>query len=383
MDFIDEIRTRSARFSTRVEYWKGETPTEEATKTSLVLPFIQALGYDIFDPTEVVPEYTADIGLKKGEKVDYAIMQRGRPIILIECKKHGSNLAKEAISQLVRYFGVTEAHFGILTNGINYRFFSDLDQPNVMDPKPFFEFNMSNFTVKAVEELKRFTKDEFNVDETLEAASVLKYIEGMKQVLIVQLSVPDEEFSRWLTKQVYSKPLTQAARERFSQLVRQALREFIDDRIDATLKSALARDTVVDEPTPEDASPKQTPFETDAIVTTEEEVEGYELVKSIVSDVVNSDRVHIRDAKSYCAIVLDNKNRQPIVRFHFDRSTKTIGLFDGTRYSRSNSLIETSKVIESLDDIYQHADQLKDTVRRYLNPPGDNLPAAPVTDDWT
>ena len=117
MDFVDEVRTRSGRFAERVKHWESEPPTEEATKTSLVLPFIQMLGYDIFDPTEVVPEFTADIGIKRGEKVDYAIMQRGKPAILIECKKYGSNLAEDAVSQLVRYFGVTNAHFGILTDG--------------------------------------------------------------------------------------------------------------------------------------------------------------------------------------------------------------------------------------------------------------------------
>ena len=216
-------------------------------------------------------------------KVDYAIMQRGKPAILIECKKYGSDLAEDAVSQLVRYFGVTNAHFGILTDGISYRFFSDLDQPNVMDPKPFFEFNMLSCSDKAVGELKRFTKEEFNVDETLEAAAVLKYIEGMKQALVRQLSTPDEEFSRWLTKQVYSKLLTQAARERFSNLVRQAFREFIDDRVNATLKSALARDTIIDEPTPEVVAPGDTaqPVALE-VTTTEEEVQGYELVKTIV-----------------------------------------------------------------------------------------------------
>ena len=144
-----------------MKHWESETPTEEATKTSLILPFIQMLGYDIFDPAEVVPEFTADIGIKRGEKVDYAIMQRGKPAILIECKKYGSSLAEDAVSQLVRYFGVTDAHFGILTDGISYRFFSDLDQPNVMDPKPFFEFNVLSYSHKAVGELKRFTKEEF------------------------------------------------------------------------------------------------------------------------------------------------------------------------------------------------------------------------------
>ena len=372
MDFVDEVRTRSGRFAGRVKHWESETPTEEATKTSLILPFIQMLGYDIFDPAEVVPEFTADIGIKRGEKVDYAIMQRGKPAILIECKKYGSNLAEDAISQLVRYFGVTDAHFGILTDGISYRFFSDLDQPNVMDPKPFFEFNMLSCSDKAVEELKHFTKEEFNVDETLEAAAVLKYIEGMKQALVRQLSTPDEEFSRWLTKQVYSKLLTQVAKERFSHLVRQALREFVDDRINATLKSALARDTIIDEPTPEVVAPEDTaqPVALE-VTTTEEEVQGYELVKAIVSDVVDLDRVFFRDTKSYSMVLLDNNNRKPILRLYFNSlSNKAIGLpVEGRDLCGRREVPAYS--IESVEEITGYANQIRDVVIRYLKEDGD------------
>ena len=374
MDFVDEVRTRSGNFAGRVKHWESETPTEEATKTSLILPFIQMLGYDIFDPIEVVPEFTADIGIKRGEKVDYAIMQRGKPAILIECKRYGSNLAEDAISQLVRYFGVTNAHFGILTDGISYRFFSDLDQPNVMDPKPFFEFNMLSCSDKAVEELKRFTKEEFNVDETLEAAAVLKYIEGMKQALVRQLSTPDEEFSRWLTKQVYSKLLTQVAKERFSHLVRQAFREFIDDRINATLKSALARDTIIDEPIPEVVAPEDTAqpvaLEPDPVVTTEEEVQGYELVKAIVSDVVDLDRVFFRDTKSYSMVLLDNSNRKPILRLYFNSlSNKQIGLPGEGRDSHGRREIPAYS-IESVEEITGYANQIRDVVIRYLKEDG-------------
>ena len=372
MDFVDEVRTRSGRFAERVKHWESEPPNEEATKTSLVLPFIQMLGYDIFDPTEVVPEFTADIGIKRGEKVDYAIMQRGKPAILIECKRYGSNLAEDAISQLVRYFGVTNAHFGILSDGISYRFFSDLDQPNVMDSKPFFEFNMLSCSDKAVEELKRFTKEEFNVDETLEAAAVLKYIEGMKQALVRQLSTPDEEFSRWLTKQVYSKSLTQVAKERFSHLVRQAFREFIDDRINATLKSALARDTIIDEPTPKVVAPEDTaqPVARE-VITTEEEIQGYELVKAIVSDVVDLDRVFFRDTKSYSMVLLDNNNRKPILRLYFNSlSNKQIGLPGEGRDSDGRREVPAYS-IESVEEITGYANQIRDVVIRYLKEDGD------------
>jgi predicted type IV restriction endonuclease len=99
----------------------------------MVMPFISALGYNVFDLTEVTPELHADVGLKKGEKVDYAILKDGKPIILFECKWHGADLNREHASQLYRYFSVTEARFSVLTNGIAYRFFTDLEAPNKMD----------------------------------------------------------------------------------------------------------------------------------------------------------------------------------------------------------------------------------------------------------
>ena len=381
MDFIDEVRTRSERFAKRVKNWENESPTEEATKTSLVLPFIQMLGYDIFDPTEVVPEFTADVGIKKGEKVDYAIIQGGKPTILIECKKYGSNLAEDAVSQLVRYFGTTNAHFSILTDGIDYQFFSDLDQPNVMDTKPFIEFNMLTYCDKAVHSLKRFTKEEFNINETLEAAAVLKYIAGMKQALVRQLNAPDEDFSRWLTKQVYSKVLTQAARERFALTVRQAFREFIDDQINATLKSALARNTIIDEPTPVVVAPADTAQRVAReVITTEEEIQGYELVKAIVSDVVDLERVSFRDTKSYSMVLLDNNNRKPILRLYFNAlSNKQIGL-PGERDS-SNRRETSDYSIESVEEITGYANQIRDVVRRYLKDEASDEIGIPETEE--
>ncbi len=78
MDFIDRIRDLSTRIPKQLEHIQ----TEEATKNALIMPFISALGYNVFDPTEVVPEFTADVGIKKGEKVDYAIHLDGKPIML-------------------------------------------------------------------------------------------------------------------------------------------------------------------------------------------------------------------------------------------------------------------------------------------------------------
>ena len=149
MDFKDQLK----HLGDRVTKLKDQILTEEATKNAFIMPFINLIGYDIFDPIEVVPEYVADIGIKKGEKVDYAIIKAGKPIILIECKHWSADLNPHN-SQLFRYFHTTEAKFGILTNGICFKFYTDLVVPNKMDEKPFFEFNIDQMKDNQVEKLK-------------------------------------------------------------------------------------------------------------------------------------------------------------------------------------------------------------------------------------
>ena len=259
MDFIDDVRTRSRRFEARLEH----LDTEEATKTSLVMPFIQMLGYSIFDPTEVVPEYTADFGNKKGEKVDYALMQNGKPVVLIEAKKHGSSLRVEQESQLFRYFSATAARFGILTDGIVYRFYSDLDEPREMDKRPFFEFNMLEFTDLQVEQLKQFHKDNFDPAETVEAARELKYTNEIKRTLSEEMRNPCDDFVRFILNRIeYPGLKTKQLIKQFTPLVQQAFAQFVKDLIDARLKSALDRGN---EPTEEPAVEETTTDERPAV----------------------------------------------------------------------------------------------------------------------
>lgn len=171
MDIIDRIRELAARIPKQREIIQ----TEEATKNAFIMPFISLLGYDVFNPTEVTPEFNADIGVKKGEKVDYAILKEGKPTILFECKHHSVDLKKTHASQLYRYFSVTDARFGVLTNGVVYCFFTDLDAPNKMDERPFFEFNLLDFKDSSVDELKKFSKATFNISTILTTANELKY----------------------------------------------------------------------------------------------------------------------------------------------------------------------------------------------------------------
>ena len=238
MDLIDDVRTRSARFADRIKHLDSEA----ATKTSLVLPFIEMLGYTTYDPTQVVPEFTADFGTKKGDKVDYALLQDGKPIIVIECKRYGANLDNEKISQLYQYFTATTAQFGILTDGIIYRFFSDFDEPNKMDREPFFEFNMLAFNEDEVEQLKLFTKSTFHVTETVDAARELKYTTEIKQMLAEELVSPSEEFVKFIIRRIHKGAATQAVKEQFNILAQSAFAQLINDRISTRLQSALERE---------------------------------------------------------------------------------------------------------------------------------------------
>ena len=187
MDFKDQVR----QLGGRVLSMRERVETEEATKNAFIMPFIQLLGFDVFDPSEIVPEFTCDVGTKKGEKIDYAICFDGTPTILVECKHWGQNLANH-VGQLTRYFTVSKARFGILTNGIVYKFYSDLDEPNKMDETPFLEFDITSITDAQTEELKKFHKSYFNLDEILTTATELKFTGAIKALKPRQVAEIDQ-----------------------------------------------------------------------------------------------------------------------------------------------------------------------------------------------
>lgn len=192
-----ELKEQMYQLSERIKSLKDNIETEEATKQSFILPFFQALGFDVFNPLEFVPEFTADVGIKRGEKVDYAILQDGQPIILIEAKACSEKLDKHD-SQLFRYFGTTKSRFAILTNGIIYKFFSDLDSPNVMDSKPFYTLDMEHLSDQAIEYLNNFAKANINIDSILSTASDLKYLNLLKAAFKEIVDNPSEDFVRFI-----------------------------------------------------------------------------------------------------------------------------------------------------------------------------------------
>ena len=363
MEFFEKLNSLSAK----VRQQGSAIQTEEATKNAFVMPFINAvLGYDVFDPTEVMPEFTCDVGTKKGEKVDYAILKQGEVQILIECKKFGEPLSVNHASQLFRYFHVTNARVSILTNGQVYKFFTDLEAPNKMDEKPFLELDLLDIDEYAVPELVKLTKSAFDLDSIISAAGELKYVSQIKKIIGGLLTEPDDDFIKMIASRVYEGSITQKVREQFSELTRKAAAQFLNEQVNDRLKSAMGGGSAnVATAAPTNAKPEETEEAVleeaakNTVVTTEEEIEGFHIVKAIVRSVLEAHRIVYRDTQSYFGILADDNNRRPICRLHFNRSQKYLGLFDAEKN-------ETRHPIGSLDEIYGFEAQLKATAQTYV-----------------
>ena len=363
----------------RIDTQRANLHTEEATKHALVLPFLQAMGYDPFNPEEIIPEYTADFGLKSGEKVDYAIMHHGIPSILIECKKVDEHLDVGKASQLARYFHASEARIGILTDGVKYLFFTDLEQDNRMDQTPFLQVDLSEPETINYRNLRHFAKATFDVEQACEAAANLKYIDGMQKFLEQAYAEPQDEFVRMMTRHVYQGVVTAQRREKFTHLAKVAFQGFINDRVSSTLKKAsdiashLAQEDsehgteIADQSEVQETSEKP-------IITTAEEIEAYEIIKAILSDSVSTERLYIRDTKSYCGILLDDTNRQPICRLYLNSpNAKYVEIMTGERNSRGTKL-GTRHKISNVNSLADYEAELIEALRQYF-PDSDDAPS--------
>lgn len=353
MDFKDQIK----QISERVFKLKGNIQTEEATKNAFIMPFIQSLGYDIFNPLEVVPEFVCDIGTKKGEKIDYAIFRDDSPIILIECK-HWKQKLDIHDGQLLRYFHVSKAKFAILTNGISYRFYTDLVEPNKMDDKPFLDVNMEDIKDGQIERLKEFHKNYFNPESVFQSASELKYTNELRHLIHGEFLEPKDDFVKYFVKQIYSSAVTAKTLEYFRPLVKRTLSNYISDSISDRLKSAIT----IEEQTQREETVEEiivaTPTTGKEVETTAEELEAFYIVRSILRPIIEPKRVTHRDALSYFAIFLDDNNRRPVCRLYLNGGKKYIGTFDTDKK-------ESKYELSSIDDIYQFSEQLTSIIGIY------------------
>lgn len=362
MDFKDQLK----QLAERIENLKDQIHTEEATKTSLILPFIQALGYDIFNPLEVIPEMVCDVGTKKGEKIDYCIMKDGDPIILIECKHWGQDLSLHD-NQLLRYFHVSKAKFGVLTNGITYRFYTDLVSPNKMDEVPFLECNLLDLKEGIVDELKKFNKSYFDVEQIMSTASELKYLRELRTIIAEEFKSPSPEFVKLLGKQVYPGAFTTKISEQFSTLIRRAISSHISDIIAGRLKAAVQaeeREAIAPEPNDSDipqGDTTESESEESKIVTTTEEIEAYHMVRAMLAKEIDPRRIYYRDTQSYFTIIIDDNNRKNVCRLLLDspKNQRLILIDPQTKE-------QTTYKLDSLEDLFQYMDQLIAIAIQYI-----------------
>lgn len=326
---------------------------------ALIAPFIQALGYDIFNPTEVKPEFSADLpGIKQGERVDYAVLENGQPKILVEAKPYTTDLRSAEMGQLSRYFQATNARIGILTNGQTFLFYSDLDKPNLMDERPFAEINLFDLKSAPLEQIKQMSKAMFDIDTLLSTAERLKYLRGVKEQLKAELTDPSEWLVKEMAARVHSARRTSSQLlEKFKPIVVDAIKAYINDRINERLSSAMEADRaqveVVDEPS--DAASN----DESGIVATKEEYEGLYIIRAICASEIDPSRLTEKDTKTYCNVLLDNNSWKSVVRMHFNGSQKKLEIFDDA---------EPKMVpLESVSSIYQVAERIRSALKLKLS----------------
>lgn len=351
MTFEEQLPSFIERCRTIRENISGE----ESTKTSLIMPFFQILGYDVFNPTEFIPEFTADVGIKKGEKVDYAICINGAVTLLIEAKAIDQSLQKHD-SQLFRYFGTTNAKFAILTNGINYNFYTDLDDPNKMDSTPFLSVDLLNLSDNDVVQLKKFQKENFDINTIFSAAADLKYMGLIKKVLCEEFANPTDEFVKHiLNAGVYDGVKTQSVVDKYRPLIKKAVAHYINELVSDKIQSALTHseaEKLENEPILE------VPRKEAEIITTEDELQAYYIIKSILVGSVPLDRISYKDTRSYFSILIDNKVTKWICRIYLKENVKFIVVNENGENVRYD--------IEAPEDIYNLSEHIVQSAKQFL-----------------
>ncbi len=319
--YIDQIRTR-------LPHIRGE----EATKQSLVIPLFHVLGYDVWNPLEVQPEYGADFnkGPKKGqpEKVDYALKINGEPVVFVECKAADVILDTHD-GQLARYFNATPSvRVGILTNGIRIKVFTDLQQPNVMDDKPWMDFDIRTPKPAELDALKKFRKTEFTADQIVGLAEEMVYYNVLVPFIASQLLDPGEKLVRLVAEEIPSlKRIDKKVIDRLTPILRKAIQAAILDHVarsfsapvppePAPVVATLRMDTASGAT---EAAVSATGGTREGVVTTAQELEVYDLVSKIVKEKFPDAVIQYRDAKSYFTIMQKNL-RKWFIRLGIERT---------------------------------------------------------------
>ncbi|WP_332833999.1 type I restriction endonuclease [Clostridium perfringens] len=366
MAFKDDIQKLSVQVKERKEY----ITNEEMTKQALIIPFIQILGFDVFNPIEIRPEYSADFGIKKGEKVDYALFKENEPIIFIEAKSVNENLNNHD-AQLARYFNSTkEVKLAILTNGVEYKFFTDLNANNVMDDTPFLNINLLEIKESDIESLNKLRKENFDKDSLITYAEELVYTSTLNESLRRLFSNPSDDFVRFIVKDFSEMRITSNVIERFRPLVKKAISNAVLDIVSKGLYQQEALTIKKEENINNDSVNREDLSEIEignkvqkGIITTENELKGFNIVKDILEK-NNRDisEINYKDTTNYFSVYLRNTTRW-IIRFNLDASKKNVMTKLPVEYSKNicpnkeieqapKGIGESRVYINSIDELY-------------------------------
>lgn len=348
MDFKDNI----IKLAERIKVQRDAVKTEEATKTSFIMPMIATLGYDIFNPFEVIPEMDCDL-TKQSDKIDYAIQKDGKTILLIECKQCSSNLDLHN-TQLAKYYAASNARFGVLTNGTEYRFYADLDKNNIMDEKPFLVVDMLDLSDEGIEQLKKFHKSYFNESNILSTAQELKYSTDIKRIIRKELEEPSWDFVRFFAKQTYQWAFGQNAMKQFAPIVKESFASIINEIIQERLNLASKIEKT------EESTVETNESSNEGVITTDEEIEAYNIIRGIIGKDIPASKVEYKDYKSYFVISV-YKHYYWICRLRFGSRKKTIS-FPVEDYKG-----EKSVEIKSLDDIFKYTEHFYEALKTAKN----------------
>lgn len=341
----DALQRHAEQVRKRLPHVRGE----EATKQALILPFLAALGYDIYDPTEIQPEYVADFAKKRSggpaEKVDYAIHLAGVPVIFVECKAADVDLASHG-GQLARYFNSTPScPIAVLTNGVRYLFFTDLEEKNILSDKPFFELDVFGFSEGDAELLEAFTRERFNPATVREQAEEIIYTTKVSGYIGAILRSPPESFTRFVLGELgvlAGKKVTAKVIDKFTPTIKRAIQATLLDMATRSIKEqSEPPPTPAPAPAPKstaqapqsdahpersaDTSADKSPEKASKIVTTPDELEALDLIRSICADsplAASAPLLH-RDTANWFTISTISIRRW-FVRLYFNQRRRSI-----------------------------------------------------------
>ncbi len=375
---MENFKVRLKNHIEHVKNVREHCTTEETTKQALILPFLDILGFNAYDPQKVKAEYGADFpGVKVGERVDYALFCQGVPVMFIEAKGCKEKMDNHC-PQLSRYFNSTpEVTISAITNGIEWRFFTDLNEKNIMDSTPFLRIMMDDIKDSDAEQLFRFRHDKFKPEALRTLAEESVYISAFVKVVSTSLREVDHEFVRYVAGRAnIGRQLNQRFIETITPLVRQAVERSVSEMVVSGLSS---RTSIPELESPADVTDNNVideradivDAENPNIVTTYNERILFEKICSIIGPAYE---LQAKDTESYYSILFQGKTNRWHLRY-YDKKTRSniqlpidINEITGNEIKRAGLEHDNNRIfIEHPEDVLRISGLILDSLQYVQN----------------